>query len=77
MSDVCICGRFDKGVETSRGQVIKTRMVYESLRAEIGEDNITTIDLYGGAAAMPRILRSYGGLFAIAKNYYNASVSRT
>lgn len=55
MSDVCICGRFDKGVETSRGQVIKTRMVYESLRAEVGEDNIMTIDLYGGAAAMPRI----------------------
>lgn len=55
MKEICICGRFDKGIETSRGQVIKTRMIFDALCDEIGKDNIETVDLYGGVSAMPRI----------------------
>lgn len=67
MKEVCICGRFDKGIETSRGQVIKTRMIYEALCAEIGKENIEIIDLYGGASAMPRIFAQLLKSFRMCK----------
>ena len=56
MREVCICGRFDKGRKTSSGQVIKTRIIYDALCREIGGENISVIDLYGGFFAVPCIL---------------------
>ena len=56
MREVCICGRFNKGRKTPSGQVIKTRIIYDALCREIGGENISVIDLYGGFFAVPRIL---------------------
>lgn len=67
MTKICMCGRFDRDMETSRGQVVKTRMIYDALCEVIGANEIIKVDLYGGLAAMPRIFIELWRAFCVCK----------
>ena len=54
MKKICIIGHFAFGKKMLDGQTVKTLNIYKALANELGEQNITCIDTYGGIKALPR-----------------------
>ena len=48
MKKVAVIGHFAYGVECLDGQTVKTKIVTEELQNQLGEDQVLTIDTYGG-----------------------------
>ena len=48
MKKICIIGHFAFGKRMLDGQTVKTLNIYNALANELGEQNITCIDTYGG-----------------------------
>lgn len=56
MKTVGVCGHFGEGLELLNGQTIKTKIVTNELRKQLGDDQVSITDSHGGAKAMPRML---------------------
>lgn len=48
MKSVCVIGHFGFGKELLNGQTIKTKIVTNELKKQLGQNNISTIDIAGG-----------------------------
>lgn len=53
MKKICIIGHFAFGKKMLDGQTVKTLNIYNALANELGEQNITCIDTYGGIKTLP------------------------
>ena len=52
MKRVCILGHYAYGMEAANGQTIKTKILTEELERQLGENEVKTIDTYGGIKSL-------------------------
>lgn len=53
MRKICVCGAFMDGTQTSDGQTIKTRNLYDAYVAMYGSDLVSKIDTQGSKFTLP------------------------
>lgn len=57
---VCVIGHFGEGEECLNGQTVKTKIITEELRRQLGGAAVRTIDSRGGAAKLPKLFAEVG-----------------
>lgn len=68
MYAVCICGHFGFNQSLLNGQTVKTKIVYQYLAEQLGEDNILVLDTHGGLRHVPRIVMQLFRALILCKN---------
>ena len=52
---VSVLGHFGEGVNLLNGQTIKTKIVTKELKKQVGDENVFTVDTYGGIKVLPKL----------------------
>ncbi len=68
MKKVCIVGHFGFGKNLLNGQTIKTKIVTQGLREQLGKSEVCTIDTHGGVKVLVRCFFQIGMAFIKCKN---------
>ena len=68
MKRIGICGHYGGKTNPLNGQTIKTKIITEELRTLYGDDEVQTVDTYGGAKRTPAYLLGLWRLTARCRN---------
>lgn len=66
MKKIAVIGHFGFGKNLLNGQTIKTKILTEALKEQLGEENITCIDTHGGVKALIKIIVK---IYAVLKKH--------
>lgn len=56
MKKIAVIGHFGLGKNLINGQTIKTKVLTEALKEQIGEDNVCCVDTHGGIKALIKVI---------------------
>lgn len=59
-----VCGHFGIGFQMLNGQTIKTKIITDELKHQLGEDQVAVVDTHGGLKAIPKIFGQSWKLFS-------------
>ena len=68
MKKVCVVGHFGFGKELLNGQTIKTKIITKELQNQLGEQEVSMIDIAGGKKKLPRLFFKTGAALKDNKN---------